>query len=87
MKTSFTDFVRLVAQLKDVNELEDFLVGITTPMERDEFGRRLEIVQSLIMGDPQHKIAKDLGVGVATVTRGSKELKAGRFGYLKDMHL
>ncbi len=83
MKTTFTDFVQLVARLRDAHELEDFLVGITTPMERDEFGRRLEIVQRLIAGDPQHKIAKDLGVGVATVTRGSKEIKAGRFGYLK----
>ncbi len=87
MKTSFTDFVHLVHSLKDQEQLEDFLVGITTPMERDEFGRRLEIVQSLIAGEPQHKIAKDLGVGVATVTRGSKEIKAGHFVYLRKNSL
>jgi len=84
MKASFTDFMQLVASFKDKKELEDFLLGITTPMERDEFTRRLEIVQRLLAGEPQAKIAKEMGVGVATVTRGSKEIKAGRFGYLRE---
>jgi Trp operon repressor len=30
-------------------------------------------------GIPQHEIAEKLGVGVATVTRGSKEIQKGNF--------
>lgn len=57
----------------------DFLNGIFTPQELIEIPTRLEIVKMLKEGIPQHKIAEELGVGIATVTRGSKELKKGRF--------
>ncbi len=58
-------------------------MGVTTPNERKELLRRVEIVKRLIAGEPQAKIAQDLGVGIATVTRGSKELAAGRFKALR----
>ena len=78
----FTNFITLVALLQDKNDLEDFLVGITTGKERNELAQRVEIVRQLLDGVPQQQIAKNLGVGVATVTRGSKELSQGRFKYL-----
>jgi TrpR family trp operon transcriptional repressor len=62
--------------------LGDFLFGVTTPKERDELVRRVEIVNRLLLSEPQQKIAADMGVGVATVTRGSKELAQGRFKFL-----
>lgn len=64
---------------KDVQEMGDFLTGILTPKELSELHSRLEIVKMLKLGLPQHTIAAKLGVGVATVTRGSKELQRGRF--------
>jgi TrpR family trp operon transcriptional repressor len=79
----FHDFVQLVHSIKDEATLEDLLVGITTDNERAEFVRRIEIVKRLLSGSPQHQIASDLGVGVATVTRGSKELAQGRFQVLR----
>jgi TrpR family transcriptional regulator, trp operon repressor len=82
--SDFTDFVQLVHSIDSLELLDDFLVGITTPHERDEFSQRLEIVKRLIAKQPQHKIAKDLRVGVGTVTRGSKELAAGRFKVLRE---
>ncbi|NCQ54728.1 MAG: transcriptional regulator [Candidatus Pacebacteria bacterium CG10_big_fil_rev_8_21_14_0_10_42_12] len=60
-------------------EVTDFLKGIMTPQELIEIPQRLEIVRRLKQGDTQRKIAEDLGVGIATVTRGSRELKKGRF--------
>lgn len=77
--TQFSDVVELILSIKDKELLEDLLLGITTPTERQELTRRLEIVKRLVVGEKQHKIAEDLGVGVATVTRGSKELAAGHF--------
>lgn len=57
----------------------DFLKGILTPKEIEEISTRLSIVKMLKKGVPQHQIAKKLGVGIATVTRGSKEIKNNRF--------
>lgn len=65
--------------IKNQSEMIEFLKGILTPKELDELSTRLEIVKMLKKGTAQHKIAEKLGVGVATVTRGSKELQQGRF--------
>ena len=81
--SDFGDFVDIVYATRDRALLEDFLQGITTPSEREAFVQRLEIVRRLLSGQAQAKIAKDLGVGVATVTRGSKELSQGHFKVLK----
>lgn len=78
----FQEFINIVAAIEDAEMLEDFLVGITTEKERSELAQRVEIVKQLLGGIPQQQIAKNLGVGVATVTRGSKELSQGRFKYL-----
>lgn len=82
--SSFDELVDLIASTHDKELLADLLLGLTTSKERDEFVQRIEIVKKLIQGEPQAKIAKDLGVGVATVTRGSKELAQGRFKALKE---
>lgn len=84
--SEFSSFVRLVHSIAEIELLEDLLVGITTPRERAEFSQRLEIVRRLMIGEPQHKIARELGVGVGTVTRGSKELAAGRFKVLQAVN-
>ncbi len=80
---SFKEFITTVTQIQDKSLLEDFLRGITTANERKELSQRLEIIKRLLDGQAQHKIAEELGVGVATVTRGSKELSEGRFKALR----
>lgn len=78
----FNAFIDLLHSARDKQLLEDLLMGVTTDTERKELVRRVEIVKRLIAGEPQQKIASDLGVGIATVTRGSKELSQGRFKVL-----
>ncbi len=65
--------------VKTSEEMVEFLRGILTPQELEEIPVRLEIVKMLKRGVPQHQIAKELKIGVATVTRGSKEIQKGRF--------
>ena len=60
-------------------EMLDFLKGILTPREIEELTTRLQIVKLLKKGLPHQEIARRLKVGVATVTRGSRELRMGRF--------
>jgi len=64
---------------KSASEMLDFLKGILTPKEFDEMVTRLQIVKYLKKGLPHQEIARRLKVGVATVTRGSRELRIGRF--------
>jgi len=72
----------VIRNLQSKTEIVDFLKGILTPKEIQELHLRLQIVQKLKKGEPQRKIASDLGVGIATITRGSKELQNGRFIYV-----
>jgi len=75
----FNELVSTVAAITSKKEMADFLYGILTPQELDEVPTRLQIVKLLKKGIPQHEIAKRLKIGVATVTRGSKEISQGRF--------
>lgn len=68
-----------IKDLSSEKEVIDFLKGILTPKELKDISQRLQIVKKLKQGIPQRIIAKDLEVGIATVTRGSKELQLGRF--------
>lgn len=81
--TTWDDFIDLIMSTNDKELLTDLFLGLTTEKERAELLQRIEIVKRLLLGEPQHQIANDLGVGVATVTRGSKELAQGRFRLLK----
>lgn len=79
----FSKFIQLVETTRDESLLEDFLIGVTTPSERKKIVQRIQIIERLLKGETQHQIAGDLGVGVATVTRGSRELAQGRFQILR----
>ena len=75
---------QLVNQFRKLknNQVEDFVVGILTPQELDHLEKRLEIVKQLKQGVSHRVIAESLNVGIATVTRGSRELGKGRFKYV-----
>lgn len=73
------DLIEAFLKIDSKNEMLDFLEGILTPKELIELPHRLAIVKMLKRGISHHDIAGKLGVGVATVTRGSKEIQRGRF--------
>lgn len=77
------DFLRDLAKeflkIKGEKEMEEFLIALLTPQELEAIPKRLQIVKMLKNGMTQRKIAESLGIGIATVTRGSKELKKNRF--------
>lgn len=68
-----------ILKIKTPLEMSDFLEGILTPQEIIELAQRIEIVKLLKVGMPQRKIAVKVGVSIATVSRGSREINRGKF--------
>lgn len=64
----------LLAQ-NSLQEMEKALSDLLTANELDEVAKRLQIFEMLAEGVPQRQIAESLGVGIATVSRGSNVLK------------
>lgn len=75
--------VAAIKQLKGDAEVIDFLRSLFTDEEIDEFEKRIAIVTMLIKGNSYREVAEKLGVGVATVGRGVRELKKNRFKFLR----
>ncbi|WP_215404485.1 trp operon repressor [Vibrio gigantis] len=68
------DLVKTAVE-KDQHDL--LLTMMMTPDERDALVARINIFCELMKGDmSQRQVSQMLGVGVATITRGSNELKA-----------
>lgn len=73
------ELVNVIIQHNNSGDTLDLLNGLLSPAELDEIACRLQIVRMLKAGVSQREIVKKLQVGIATVTRGSKEIKKGRF--------
>ncbi len=73
---------------EDKKLLDSFLIDVLTPREYEEMCLRWQIIKQLYRGIPQRKIAENLGVGIATITRGSRELrdKNGGFNQVLEKH-
>ncbi|MDP3093673.1 MAG: Trp family transcriptional regulator [bacterium] len=77
--TYVDELIECLLRLKTRKDTKDFLMGILTPKELQEIPTRLQIVKMLKRRIPQYQIAEKLKVGVGTITRGSNEIKKGRF--------
>ena len=78
-KQAFLDIIHTASHDKQL--LEVFLTDLLTPGEFEEFVRRWQIVKALHAGTPQREIAKNLGISIATVTRGSRVLRDKQGGF------
>ncbi|MEZ8825152.1 trp operon repressor [Vibrio amylolyticus] len=67
----------LIKRAADEGQHELLLTLLMTSDERDALLARTNIIYELLKGDlSQRQVSQMLGVGVATITRGSNELKA-----------
>lgn len=70
------ELAAVLAQLDDIDLIEGFIRSILTDREIRDLSLRWELVKRLRRGDTQRTIARDLGVSLCKITRGSRELKA-----------
>jgi len=80
---SFDDIANILADTSDYKEVKSILRCLLTDKELLEISNRFEILQLLENDVPQREIAKLLGVGIATVTRGAREFKSKNFRVLE----
>lgn len=68
------DLVRYLLAIDSPEAMNEALASLLTPAEYQEVSKRLQIFRLLREGVPHRKIAETLGVGIATVSRGSRAL-------------
>ena len=69
------ELVQYLISAQDQETMMHCLGALLTPSELIEISKRLQIIKMLKQGVAQREIAKQLGVGIATVTRGSRVAK------------
>ncbi len=72
---SFKELVSVLASCRDTELISEFLKSLLTPSEVAEVANRWALVRLLDKGMSQRTIAKELGLSLCNITRGSKELK------------
>jgi len=66
---------------EDKELMNEFLKDILTPAEFEAMALRWQVVKKLNKGETHRSIAGDLGLGISTVTRGSRELRNKNGGF------
>lgn len=92
MKNNIDQYKREVIEIlskisKDKQLLADFIRDILTPHEFENIAVRFQIVKRLAKGEHHQTIAEDLHLGVATVTRGSREMRKKEGGFRRALKI
>jgi TrpR family trp operon transcriptional repressor len=72
---NFAELARALSRTRDSALIEDFLRCLLTPAEAADIAARWALVKALKEKTPQREIAKNLGLSLCKITRGSRELK------------
>ncbi|MDR2923363.1 MAG: trp operon repressor [Treponema sp.] len=75
VKTNVCELAGSLAGTDDPALIRDFLYCLLTPAEIADIAARWALVKELKRRTPQREIARDLGVSLCKITRGSRELK------------
>lgn len=74
--TNWQDVLYLLRRAIESEQDEEVLKILLTADERDALISRVNIINELLKGEiSQRHLSQKLGVGIATITRGSNELK------------
>ena len=72
-----------LSRVKDSALIEEFLRCLLTPAEIADIAGRWALVKALREKTSQREIAKDLGVSLCKITRGSRELKKPNSAFVR----
>jgi TrpR family trp operon transcriptional repressor len=84
--SDWQQLMSLIQQAAEKDQHEMLLSMVMTADERESMLTRVNILNELLKGDiSQRQISQMLGVGVATITRGSNELKSRSDSEVADL--
>lgn len=75
-----------LASTPDSADIEALLTALLTDKEQQDIANRIRIFDLLEKGVTQREIAEQLGVGIATVSRGAKAMQKHDVGALLATH-
>ena len=75
VKLNIAELSQALAKTANPHLVQDFLHCLLTPAEIADVAARWALVKALQRKIPQRVIAKDLGISLCKITRGSRELK------------
>jgi TrpR family trp operon transcriptional repressor len=75
VKINLSELAAALTRAGDSGLIEDFLHCLLTPAELADIAARWALVKELDAGLPQREIARNLGISLCKITRGSRELK------------
>ena len=79
------EMAHTLAGEKDSSLIEDFLYCLLIKAEIAEIAGRWALVKALQQKKSQREIAKDLGISLCKITRGSRELKKPNSAFIRIM--
>ena len=78
--------VELLSQTDDSDFIREILAALLTEKEQKEIANRIRIFDLLERGITQREISEQLGVGIATVSRGAKAMQSHDVSALLKTH-
>jgi TrpR family trp operon transcriptional repressor len=75
-----------LAKTEDAQLVKDFLLELLTPAETADIADRWALVKALDKKVPQRIIAKNLGLSLCKITRGSREIKKPNSAFRRMLH-
>jgi len=75
VKENLNELADLLARVEDREFIADFLHCLLTPAEVADVASRWALVKALKRKVPHREIAKDFGISLCKITRGSRVLK------------
>ncbi len=84
LEESYDDLMKVFSEVKSEEDMKSLFADIFTPAEIKDFTIRWKLMNDLMEGKPQRKIASDLRISLCRITRGSKMLKK-RDGYVSRL--
>ena len=74
-KETLNELAAVLADTRESAAMRDLLEALLTPRERARLALRWRLVCLLTSGVHQRSIARQLGISLCNITRGSRELK------------
>jgi TrpR family trp operon transcriptional repressor len=87
VEENIAELSRTLSKTSDGELIESFLRCLLTPAEIADIAARWALVKALDKGIPQREIAKNLGLSLCKITRGSRELKKENSAFQRILKL